>query len=285
MPIRIFDKHDRELQIDLVQFSGGERHVQLGDFQAQATCTIRAQLRAANDIFDLLLTADALNQKLNQIKLNVEIPYLPYARQDRVCAPGQAFSLNMMAKVLKQIDNLQKLVVWDCHSAVGTKLTGAENVAAENIILSIPPLTDLIMEKNTVVVCPDKGAITRTRNIVAALGKDAQPDPIIYCEKLRNPETGEISHTEVKTEDLTNRTAVITDDICDGGFTFVKVAEQLKAKGADQVALFVTHGIFSKGLGVFDGLIDQIFTTDSFEQKPDAKLTVIPFQFPFLETK
>jgi ribose-phosphate pyrophosphokinase len=28
--------------------------------------------------------------------------------------------------------------------------------------------------------------------------------------------------------------------------------------------LYVTHGIFSRGLGVFEGLIDQIFTTDSF---------------------
>lgn len=190
-----------------------------------------------------------------------------------------------MANLLNQINNLDKLVVWDCHSSVGIELTGAQNVAAERIIATDLVLTNLIMTENTVVICPDKGAINRTKNIVAALRKDAQPDPIVYCEKVRNSETGRISHTEVKADDLTGRTAVITDDICDGGFTFIKVAEQLRAKGAEQIALFVTHGIFSKGIDVFDGLIDQIFTTDSFEQEHHPKLTVIPFQFPFLNPK
>jgi ribose-phosphate pyrophosphokinase len=31
-----------------------------------------------------------------------------------------------------------------------------------------------------------------------------------------------------------------------------------------EVSLFITHGIFSKGLEVFEGLIDAIYTTDSF---------------------
>ena len=84
---------------------------------------------------------------------------------------------------------------------------------------------------------------------------------------------------------MDGRIAVITDDICDGGYTFIKVAEQLKAKGADKVVLFVTHGIFAKGLDVFDGLIDHVFTTDSFEHAPDPRLTVIPYAFPFLQTK
>jgi len=83
----------------------------------------------------------------------------------------------------------------------------------------------------------------------------------------------------VKVDSLEGRTAIITDDICDGGYTFIKVAEQLKAKGASKVILFVTHGIFSKGLGVFDGLIDHVFTTDSFEHAPDPRLTVIPYTY------
>lgn len=283
MPVKLFDTNKNTLDISFVQFSGGERHVQLGTFENKTAYILRADLRASNDVFDLLLTADALNQKFDNCELFIEIPYLPYARQDRVCAPGQAFSLNVLAGLLRQIENVKKVIVWDCHSPVGIELTGAENIPAEDIIKTNSALSALIMDLNSVVICPDKGAVQRTRDIVNAFEKDFQPEPIVYCEKVRDPATGQITHTDVKVESLKGRTAIITDDICDGGYTFIKVAEQLKAKGADKVVLFVTHGIFSKGLDVFEGLINHVFTTDSFEHTPDPRLTVIPYNFPFFQ--
>lgn len=281
MSIKLFDKHKNALDVSFVQFSGGERHVQLGIFENKKTYVLRADLRVSNDVFDLLLITDALNQKFEGCELCIEIPYLPYARQDRVCVVGQAFSLKVLAEVLGLIQNVKIIVVWDCHSAVGVDLTEAVNVPAQEIIKGNAALSAMIMDLSSVIICPDKGAVNRTQNIVNAFEKDFQPEPIIYCEKVRDPATGQITHTNVKVESLKGRTAIITDDICDGGYTFIKVAEQLKAKGADKIVLFVTHGIFSKGLDVFDGLIDHVFTTDSFEHAPDPRLTVIPYQFPF----
>ena len=285
MPSKLLVMHRNPLDVSFVQFSGGERHVQLGVFENQGEYIIRADLRTSNDVFDLLLTADALNHKFENCGLYIEVPYLPYARQDRVCAPGQAFSLKVLAGLLGQIKNVKKMIVWDCHSPVGVDLTGAVNVAAQDVIKANVELSAMIMDLKTVVICPDKGAVHRTQDIVNAFGKDEQNDPIVYCEKVRDPATGQITHTDVKVDRLDGRIAVITDDICDGGYTFIKVAEQLKAKGADKVVLFVTHGIFAKGLDVFDGLIDHVFTTDSFEHAPDPRLTVIPYAFPFLQTK
>jgi len=279
MPIKLFDTDRNALEVSYVQFSGGERHVQLGAFENRGTYILRADLRTSNDVFDLLLTADALNQKFEGCELNIEVPYLPYARQDRVCAPGQAFSLKVLAGLLGQIENVKDWVIWDCHSAVGVELTGALNVRAETIVKANPALSAMIMDLNSVIICPDKGAVARTQSIAKAFEKDFQPEPIVYCEKVRDPATGNITHTDVKVESLTGRTAIITDDICDGGYTFIKVAEQLKAKGAEKVILFVTHGIFAKGLDVFDGLIDHIFTTNSFKHGEDPRLTVIPYTF------
>jgi ribose-phosphate pyrophosphokinase len=42
--------------------------------------------------------------------------------------------------------------------------------------------------------------------------------------------------------------------------------------------LYVTHGIFSKGLAVFDGLVDQVFTSNSLPQAKSNKLNIINFQ-------
>jgi ribose-phosphate pyrophosphokinase len=82
-------------------------------------------------------------------------------------------------------------------------------------------------------------------------------------------------------DDLTGQCAIISDDICDGGYTFIKIAEQLKAKGAERIVLFVTHGIFSKGLEVFDGLVDEVITTNSLPQQTNEKLRVINFDNTF----
>jgi len=46
--------------------------------------------------------------------------------------------------------------------------------------------------------------------------------------------------------------------------------------GLHQITLFVTHGIFSKGIEVFDNLIDEVWTTDSFSSKvTHSKLKIV----------
>lgn len=280
MPVTLHDMDNTPLEADFLGFSGGERHVQLGKMHG-GDRIIRADLRGSDDVFNLLLLANAVVEADRNARLHIEIPYLPYARQDRVCAPGQAFSMKVLARLLGTMENVARLIVWDCHSPVGLELTGAVNIPAQDIIHSSDALTRMIVSLDSVLICPDKGAVARTEAVARAFQKDLQPEPIVFCEKVRDPATGQITHTEVKTDSLVGRTAIITDDICDGGYTFIKVAEQIRAKGAERVVLYVTHGIFSKGLGVFDSLIDAVFTTDSFVHDPHPLLSVIPFEYDF----
>jgi len=252
MAIILKTQHGKTLEANFLQFSGGERHVQLGELP---------------------------NAYRDAVHVSLEIPYLPYARQDRVCAPGQAFSLKIMADLLKSI-GANKIVVWDCHSAKGLELTGAQNVKPIEIIKASGELTELLQLDSTVLICPDKGALSRCEDIKEGLGLT----DMVKCEKRRDPATGNITRTDVLCNDLTGKCAVITDDICDGGFTFIKIAEQLHAKNVDRVVLFVTHGIFSKGFEVFDGLIDQIYTTDSFNSETSPILKRINYTYDFGET-
>lgn len=62
--------------------------------------------------------------------------------------------------------------------------------------------------------------------------------------------TGKILGTHVHATDLSGLTAVITDDICDGGATFIGIAKELRRLNCHKVVLYVTHGIFSKGIEV-----------------------------------
>ena len=278
--MKITDLNNQEIPHSVLGFSGGERHVQLAplDNQPLDVLNITANITSSNDLLDLMLVENALrNLYGHKLTLNLELPYLPYARQDRVCAPGQAFSLEVLATLL-QLLRINTLVTWDCHSKVGLELTKAANIQPVEIIRSDETLLTLLQAKNSVLVCPDKGAVARCTDIKEKLGLE----DIVFCQKRRDPKTGKILKTEVLATDLTAKCAVISDDICDGGYTFIKIAEQLREKNVDRVVLFVTHGIFSKGLDVFDGLIDQIVTTNSFPQKDHSKLRVIDFEHKFL---
>jgi len=272
-------KTNKEIEHKIISFSGGERHVQLGGITSTniKEIVVRANINNSEQLVDVLLIENALRHKYGKaLKLHLELPYLPYARQDRVCAPGQAFSLEVFANILKTL-RLTTLVTWDCHSNVGITLTGARNIAPVDIIRADKELTSLLLNENTVLICPDKGAVNRCDDIKEKLNLAN----IVYCEKKRDPATGKIYKTDVLVDDLSGKCAVISDDICDGGYTFIKIAEQLKEKNVDKVVLFVTHGIFSKGIDVFDGLVDQVITTNSFNQQQHEKLKVISFEYNF----
>jgi len=289
MSIQITRTDGTIIQVKFLQFSGGERHIQLGETaldDVNDTLNIRADMLSSNDVMDYLLLESVLFN--SGLSVNLEIPYFPYARQDRVCAAGQAFSLEVMTRLLNinsfaTPTSLQKkITVWDCHSQkttdllkMNTRFNEVINISPADIIQKSPSLVDIITSTNTVLICPDKGAIDRT--MIAESFKNANQPTIICCDKQRDPLTGKILNSKVNATDLTGLTAVITDDICDGGATFIGIAQELRKLNCERIVLYVTHGIFSRGLDVFDGLIDQVFTTNSFPQQPSELLTVINF--------
>lgn len=257
-------------------FSGGERHVQIKQNNDERVFNVRADLRSSDDIFDLLLTLNALYEKNDKDAVfNIEIPYLPYSRQDRVCAPGQAFSLEVLSRVLKSFaedaDMRMAIKTWDSHSQVGLSLLGAKNIPSFELIAQSNELSALVSAEDSVLISPDKGATERTQQVAHFFGNAS----VVNASKVRDPGTGHILRTEIDVDSLEGKTAIIIDDICDGGMTFIKLAEALKKANATRVVLYVTHGIFSKGLDVFDGLIDVIYTTNSFTQARDSRLNVI----------
>lgn len=291
MSIQIQDSKQNLISVQTIQFAGGERHIQISAEilnTLKGTMQIQAKIANSQDLMDYLLLENVL---LNQgLEIDLEIPYFPYARQDRICATGQAFSLEVMTKLLninneKFPQQRKSIKVWDAHSDVTEKLLhenthffDIENVQPSEIILKNEMLAKLLTAKKTVLVCPDAGAKQRTKTIASAVNifRDREID-LVFCEKRRDPVTGKIQNAQVNAKDLSGKTAVITDDICDGGATFIGIAQELKKLNCEHVILYVTHGIFSKGLQVFDGLVDQIFTTDSFPQIENPKLNVIKF--------
>ena len=66
---------------------------------------------------------------------------------------------------------------------------------------------------------------------------------------------------------------IIIDDICDGGRTFIGIAEAIKEQVQNpEIYLLVTHGIFSAGYNQLMNYFDKIYTTNSYHDFPNAGL-------------
>src|SRR3989338_7264093 len=63
-------------------------------------------------IFELLLILSRVIKETKQIELFV--PYLPYARQDRENKVGEAVSADVLCGLLKHF-GVKKLITYDCH--------------------------------------------------------------------------------------------------------------------------------------------------------------------------
>ena len=250
-------------------FNGGELHVNLPpSLPFECVVIIEASLTSSDEIMKLMMINEALSQYDIHCKY-LKMAYIPYARQDRRCVKGDAFSLKPFCDLINGM-KFDGVEVVDPHSDVATALLNNVKIVSQlDVIKKNDIATNLMF--NTTAVSPDAGANKKTNSIAVRAGK-----PFIRADKIRSVTDGQIIGTEVYCDDLNGEEVTIFDDICDGGRTFIELAKKLKEKNAGEINLYVTHGIFSKGYDVlFDGGIDHIITTDSLNPPEHENVTIL----------
>lgn len=255
-------------------FAGGESQVVLPDaFIAEAgsvaSVRINAWLRTADAAMQLLLLTDAVRRVVPNVPLHLNMPYVPYARQDRVCNPGEALS----AKVFCNLINAQayaSVVIADPHSDVVPALLDRVSVVDASVMLA-EVLRQPAFARGVTLLAPDAGA----RKRVQQLAKKLEVEHVAFADKVRDTKTGRISGTSVSS-DLPNLPILVVDDICDGGRTFVELGKALADVSSQPRYLYVTHGIFSKGFEELNLYYQRIFTAYNWNQSSlNDKLTTI----------
>lgn len=227
----------------------------------KSTYKVTARLHNSNDLFALAMIKNAIEQEDLEAKIDLFLPYVPYARQDRVCDSGEAFSLKVFTNFLNGL-NFRSVTICDPHSPVTPALIDRVRVITQlDIIQKFDAFRQRVTFGNTVFVSPDAGANKKTSELASFFNHKQ----FIRADKLRDLTNGKIKETVVYCDDLEGIDVVIADDLCDGGMTFIKLAEVLRNKNCGKVILYVTHGVFSKGFNeLLNQGIDEIYTTDSF---------------------
>ena len=253
-----FPVYKAQIIFNIFEFPGGERGIKLAipdAFKDDKKVLITHRIKNSSDLMDIFLAKDALDH-LGIKEVHLYIPYIPYARQDRICDKGEAFSLKVFANLINSA-NFTKVVTLDAHSNVAPALI--------NNCINIPNTElvklALIVADCDTIISPDAGANSKINKLTPHLEHITK---VVKCDKQHNPATGELTGFEVFTDDLKGRNCMIVDDICDGGGTFIGLAQELKKKNAGDLYLFTTFGIYSKGLDILFKHFDTIFCSDGF---------------------
>lgn len=216
---------------------------------------------------DLVLAAcvaGATNRAYGSARLL--IPYLPAARDDRgwICT---AETLTLLINAMR----FSQVVAVDPHSDYMPDGINNFTRLMPSQILKVLVTDETPLAGYDGVITPDEGGRERAWTMANHLAV-----PVYRADKHRDFDTGKLSGFRMVDTLPAYGKFLVVDDICDGGGTFMGLAEAT-GLGPDRLDLFVTHGIFSGAADQLHKHYGRIFTTDSYpyKQRPLRNLTEI----------
>lgn len=259
--------NQNEIDFQSFTFSGGEPHIKIVDnFEVTQEVMVTHRLNSFNDLGLLCVAVDAL-KRMGVKSISAFIPYFPAARQDRVMISGEPLSVKVYADIINAMQ-LNKVIVFDAHSEVTPALLN--NCTVLPNYQFIQQTLDLLKE-DVLLVSPDGGALKKIYKVSEFLGGVE----VVECSKSRDVKTGKLSGFKVSADNLEGKSCLIVDDICDGGGTFIGLAEELQKKNAGKLYLAVSHGIFNKGFEALN-CFEKIFTTNTVKDFQTQRVIQIP---------
>lgn len=220
----------------------------------------------AENLLELMFLLDTLQR--GGAKINLFLTYFGYARQDRA-EEGEAFTGKLICSWLRDF-KVKKIKVLHMHSPRLKKFLKFEEVIPYQFFSSR-------IAKNDVVVAPDLGAL----KLAQKLSKIKRCPMAVITKKRIN---GKVQLLSLR-GNVKGKRVVIVDDMVSTGSTVIKAAELLKQKGAKEVRVMATHGVFAGDAvrKLENSPISKIYITNSLPQKIKSKKIEVVDASNFLE--
>lgn len=238
--------------------------IQIGSQQVQGvpkdvivTCIFGSEGFTINDdIMALAFTMNALKTQYPVGIFHLKIPYIPYARQDRAVNPGEAAQLKVIGNLINGMGFATVSAV-DAHSTVAAACIDRLYVTDQYSVFHGCRQSF----RETYIVAPDQGASKKCEDFAKRVGAAG----VITCVKSRDfANNSKITSLRVIDEVPENADLLVLDDLVDAGGTFIGIAQELRKHNPARLDLAVTHGLFTKGVGIVKDHYDKIFTTNSY---------------------
>ncbi|MHA1804352.1 MAG: ribose-phosphate diphosphokinase [Promethearchaeota archaeon] len=228
-------------------------------------------------LFELFMMINAV-KRMGASKISVIIPYLAYARQDKIFRPGESKFAEVLLGFIDAL-GIDELYVVDLHAPqVLESLQCSKVINIDSMKILADYLLSLGLE-DIVVVAPDKGAIERSAMFARHFGEDV---PVEVFEKHRDVKTGEITMSGKLS--LKNKDVVIADDIIATGGTMANAIKLVKDSGARKIYAVATHGLLLQQAKyrILNAGADDIITTDSLNNET-SKVSLVKAIIDYLK--
>ncbi len=190
-------------------------------------------------------------------RITAVVPYLAYARQDKMFLEGENISIETVGKMLAA-SGLDELITVNIHQENTLKSFPfpARSLSA------IPVIAEYFIKKNiqkAFALSPDKGALH-----IAAQAQEVLGGECGHLEKQRDRYNGKTKQTS-KNLNVKGKTVIIFDDIISTGGTIVGAAKILHNLGASRVFTACVHALLVDGAEkkILSAGVEEIVGTDS----------------------
>jgi ribose-phosphate pyrophosphokinase len=226
-------------KIVVKQFPDGESYIRIpAEFKGKdVTLLHRCYPEQDKSLIQLFLILQTLRGG-GASRIRAIIPYLPYARQDKLFLKGEALSSKAICELIKK-SGCDELVTFDCHFLKKEGQFSYGGLRIKNISLSHAIISYFKRKlRSPKIISPDEGA-------AYFLAREAD---IGVMKKRREKYSGGKSiYRKPKLEvsfDVRGRDVVIVDDIIGTGSTMLKAVQACRRLGANSISCGATHGLF-----------------------------------------
>lgn len=257
-------------KIEIKKFPNGESLINSESLciKNEGINEIKLKFETDLDMMSLMFIKGHLDE-LN-LKADLIIGYMPYSRMDRT-EGMTVFTLKHICRFINSL-NFENVFIYEPHSDVCVALLDRVrviNMSKELTVKAIRKIEDNV-EEPLYLVYPDAGAAKR-------YSKQIQFDKVLTANKERDFKTGYIKKLEINGSlEASKFKAIIVDDLCSKGGTFMLTAGKLREMGATEIYLVVTHceeTIF-KGDILKTDLIKKVYTTNSILEREHEKVEI-----------
>ena len=212
-------------------FPDGERYVRILQPVKGKDVVVVQNTYPSVKIVELLLVLDAAREA-GANSITCVIPYMGYARQDKIFSLGEPLSSRAIARAVGGV--CDRVITVDLHEASIVNHFGVEAVEVTAVPEAVHYAGGL---GPTIVVAPDEGARRLARNAAEVLGCD---HAVLQKERI----DGRTVKMHLGDVEVQGRRVLILDDIISTGGTIGTATAALKEQGAEMVFAVAIHGLF-----------------------------------------